>query len=41
MVFPELESVVVLTGHRYQDGQAEQTDVRAMLEDYIIPFLTQ
>ena len=41
MVLPELDSVVILTGHRYEDGQAEQTDVRAMLEDYIIPFLTQ
>jgi hypothetical protein len=41
MVFPELESVVILTGHRYEDGQAEQTDARTMLEDCIIPFLGQ
>lgn len=40
LVFPQLNSVVVLTGHRYEDGQAEQTSVRTMLQDYIIPFLS-
>lgn len=39
LVIPQLNSVVVLTGRRYQDGQSEQTSVRMMLEDYIIPFL--
>lgn len=41
MIFPELESVVILTGRRYQDGQAQQTDIRAILEQYILPFLLQ
>lgn len=39
MLFPVLNSVVILTGHRYEDGMAEQTSVRGMLEDYILPFL--
>lgn len=38
-VLPELNAVVVLTGHRYEDGQAEQTSVRDMMQDYILPMI--
>ncbi|MEM9104000.1 MAG: hypothetical protein AAGB12_16970, partial [Pseudomonadota bacterium] len=37
LIFPELNSVVVATGHRYEDGDEEETSVRSMLEHFVLP----
>lgn len=39
IVVPDMNSVIVLTGHRYEDGDAAETNIRNMLENYILPFL--
>ena len=38
-VFPELNAVVVMTGRRYEDGQGQETSVRTMLEQHVLPVL--
>lgn len=38
-VFRDLEAVIVFTGHRYNDGDDEETSIKQILEDYILPSL--
>ena len=38
-VLPTLNSVVIVTGHRYEDGDAQETSVRSMMNNYILPFV--
>lgn len=40
-VLPTLNSVVVLTGHRYKDGQSDETSVSTIMQQHILPFLAQ
>ena len=40
-VLPDLNAVVVMTGHRFEDGQGAETDVRVMMEQFILPFINQ
>jgi CubicO group peptidase (beta-lactamase class C family) len=40
-VLPDLNVVVVLTGHGYEDGDAAETSARKMMEDYILPFVSR
>jgi len=39
-VFPELDLVVVLTGHAYEDGQGAELNTRQVLEQDILPSFT-
>lgn len=38
-VFPELDAVVVFTGDAYRDGEPQQRDISAILEQHILPEL--
>lgn len=40
-ILPALDAVVVMTGSRYEDGDADQTSVTTMMQEYILPFVMQ
>lgn len=37
--FPEIEVVIVFTGHRYEDGQENETNIRMIMTDFLLPIL--
>ncbi len=39
-IVEQLDAVIIFTGHRYNDGDAAETDITAIMEQYILPALT-